>query len=102
VDVISLVRAVCGCCEGLREDIGTERAARVRWLAFRWSERCVGAVGRVARVGCRCGVRRFRARCAAVSPGKFLFFASPFFFFFYIHLQHSAIAQCFFFLCSST
>ena len=23
------------------------------------------------RVGCRCGVRRFRARCAAVSPGKF-------------------------------
>ena len=53
----------------------SERAARVRWLAFRWSERCVGAVGRVARVGCLCGVRRFRARCAAVSPGKFLFFS---------------------------
>ena len=51
----------------------SERAARVRWLAFRWSERRVGAVGRVARVGCRCGVRRFRARCAAASPGKFLF-----------------------------
>jgi hypothetical protein len=31
----------------------------------------VGVVGGIVRVRCRCGVRRFRAWCAAVSPGNF-------------------------------
>ena len=31
----------------------------------------MGVVGGIVRVRCRCGVRRFRAWCAAVSPGNF-------------------------------
>ena len=39
-----------------------------------WSERRVGVVAGVVCGVCRCGARRFRARRAAVSPGKFYFF----------------------------